>query len=106
MGVLSLSDDLPVWGGNGRVIYSLILFSLRFIGEKPHLLALKQSFDHGYNSADLEPFDKAQLIEFSQAVAAYARYRLWEQDGLGDCEALMDDLLRLISARLQHLSRH
>jgi hypothetical protein len=106
MGVLSLSDDLPVWGGNGRVIYSLILFSLRFVGEKPHLLALKQSFDHEYNSADLEPFDKVQLIEFHQAVSAYARYRLWKQDGVGDCEALMDDLLRLISARLQHLNRH
>ena len=106
MGVLSLGDDLPVWGGGGRIIYSVIRYAIRLIGEKPHLIKLRQSFDHGYNHADLSDLTYNELTEFRHATESYTDNRQWQSEGFGDCQDLMQQLLDLIDARLKQMTIH
>ena len=106
MGVLSVGDDLPVWGGGGRIIYSIIKYAIGTIGERPYLTALKESFDHGYNHADLAVLTQGELNDFRNAVASYARNTRWKSEGFKDCEQLMHELLGLIDARLAQLTTH
>ena len=106
MGVLSVGDDLPVWRGGGRIIYSIIEYAIGTIGKRPYLTALKTSFDHGYNHADLELLTRDELNEFRNAAASYARNTQWKSEGFNDCEQLMQELLGLIDARLAQLTTH
>ncbi|QKC83050.1 hypothetical protein [Mesorhizobium sp. NZP2077] len=106
MGVLSVGDDLPVWGGGRRIIYSIIEYAIGTIGERPYLNTLKESFDHGYNHADLGALTRYELSEFRDAAASYARNIQWKREGLKDCEELMRGLLDLVEVRLTQLTTH
>lgn len=106
MGVLSVGGELPVLGGGRRIIYSIIEYAIGTIGEKPYLATLKESFDRGYNHADLAILTRDELSEFRDAAASYARNIHWKREGLKDCEELMQELLGLVDARLAQLTTH
>ncbi|UVC18572.1 hypothetical protein [Mesorhizobium onobrychidis] len=106
MGVLSIGDDLQVWGGGRRIIYSIIEYAIGMVGEKPYLTILKESFDRGYNHADLAVLTRDELSEFRDAAASYTRNIQWKREGLKDCEGLMQGLLGLVDARLAQLTTH
>jgi hypothetical protein len=106
MGVLSLGDDLPVWAGGGRIIYSIIGYAISLVGEKPYLTNVKENFDHGYNHADLSGSTCDELSEFRYAAANYTHLCQWKLEGLGDCEDSMQQLLGLIDTRLKQIMVH
>lgn len=106
MGVLSVGDDLPVWGGGRRIIYSIIEYAISTTGERAYLTKLKESFDNRYNHADLGALTQHELSEFRDAAASYARNTQWKREGFNDCEELMQELLRLVDARLKQLTTH
>jgi hypothetical protein len=49
MGAIAVKDETDICGVSNRLIYHFLLFCIRNIGEKEHLIEFKNQFDWGYN---------------------------------------------------------
>ncbi len=103
---MSFGDDLPVWGGNSWHCRSLISNAIEEVGPKRYLLVMKESFELGYNHADMQPLSSDELIEFRNASINWFRRNLHghiENDGLSK---LFDQFVDLVGRRLANLERN
>ncbi|PZV39902.1 hypothetical protein B5V02_08335 [Mesorhizobium kowhaii] len=83
----------------------MIQYAISTTGEKPYLVELRTSFDHGYNHADRSVLSFDELTAFRDAAAKYTRQAQWKREGLADCQGRrMEDLLDLTEARLKQLT--
>lgn len=96
MGVLSFGNGFPVWQGGARIIVALVAHAIRTSGPRHYLRVFLQNFEQGYNHVDLSTIGREQRAEFRAAVVDYRALRLWETEGLPDCDRLLGDLLALI----------
>lgn len=111
MGVISFGDNEDVWGAASVVIYDLLVFCISTSGMQPYLAAFKESFDHGYNSIELEEISIDEALEFKGLVSAYVASEAYEDlTKLGyatdDLEALLGDLVTKIDRHVRRRRRH
>ena len=106
MSVMSFGDSLPVWGGNTSLCRTLIENAIKEVGPKPYLKLLKQSFDHGYNHADMERLTTHELIEFRATAVNWFRRELHGKALREQTSGLFDQLHELIGLRLNQLSKN
>lgn len=84
---MSFGGDLPVWGGNSWLCRSLIANAIEEVGPKQYLLKLEESFEYGYNHADMESLTSEELSEFRDASIIWFRKALHgdtPKDGLSE----------------------
>ena len=103
MGVMSFGKDLPVWGGNNWLCRSLIGNAIEEVGPKRYLLLLKESFDNGYNHADMEPLSSEELVEFRDASINWFRRSLHGHVANDGLSKLFDQFIDLVGRRLANL---